>query len=539
MSRLLVLLFTLTRGMLQEEESPLLPVLLPLLERADAFQVQPMAMRAPTLPTARMAPSVMGETLADGSPVPALDLSGAQDLARVKQKTWFPKSEDTAIANKKWYVVDAAENGGLRLGRMASEVAKILMGKNKPTFTPGADVGDMVIIINAEKIKVTGKKYDDKLYRRHSGRPGGMKIESFKELQARIPERIVEKAIVGMLPKNSHGRELFRHLKVYKGPEHPHEAQTPEPLSFPNIKEVVPQQMVRGQNQRPKDKAKAAARAAAAQMRMTPEPVMKVICDLTGKKSNNANRVSFSNKHWAYLQKPNLQTKKLYSPALQKYVKVKIATSTLRTIRKNGLDETAKKYGVDLSKFAIGNVVQAEDAPAPEVAVEGEGERSGEVTMLMENADLLTEEEIASLPDEDEIAVAELLDEEEEDDDESPAPVSRAGTVTMKHRDFFKRVASAENGRLRLCVFRSNNHIYGQIIDDSNEQVVAAASTLEKDLKEKGGQNCAAATLVGQRLAERAKSKGIEKVFFDRNGRQYHGRIAALADGAREGGLNF
>jgi large subunit ribosomal protein L13 len=539
MSRLLVLLFTLTRGMLQEEESPLLPVLLPLLERADAFQVQPMAMRAPTLPTARMAPSVMGETLADGSPVPALDLSGAQDLARVKQKTWFPKSEDTAIANKKWYVVDAAENGGLRLGRMASEVAKILIGKHKPTFTPGADVGDMVIIINAEKIKVTGKKYDDKLYKRHSGRPGGMKIESFKELQARIPERIVEKAIVGMLPKNSHGRELFRHLKVYKGPEHPHEAQTPEPLSFPNIKEVVPQQMVRGQNQRPKDKAKAAARAAAAQMRMTPEPVMKVLCDLTGKKSNNANRVSFSNKHWAYLQKPNLQTKKLYSPALQKYVKVKIATSTLRTIRKNGLDETAKKYGVDLSKFAIGNVVQAEDAPAPEVAVEGEGQRSGEVTMLLENADLLTEEEIASLPDEDEIAVAELLDEEEEDDDESPAPVSRAGTVTMKHRDFFKRVASAENGRLRLCVFRSNNHIYGQIIDDSKEQVVAAASTLEKDLKEKGGQNCAAATLVGQRLAERAKSKGIEKVFFDRNGRQYHGRIAALADGAREGGLNF
>jgi large subunit ribosomal protein L13 len=539
MSRLLVLLFTLTRGMLQEEESPLLPVLLPLLERADAFQVQPMAMRAPTLPTARMAPSVMGETLADGSPVPALDLSGAQDLARVKQKTWFPKSEDTAIANKKWYVVDAAENGGLRLGRMASEVAKILIGKHKPTFTPGADVGDMVIIINAEKIKVTGKKYDDKLYRRHSGRPGGMKIESFKELQARIPERIVEKAIVGMLPKNSHGRELFRHLKVYKGPEHPHEAQTPEPLSFPNIKEVVPQQMVRGQNQRPKDKAKAAARAAAAQMRMTPEPVMKVICDLTGKKSNNANRVSFSNKHWAYLQKPNLQTKKLYSPALQKYVRMKIATSTLRTIRKNGLDETAKKYGVDLSKFSIGNVVQAEDAPAPEVAVEGEGQRSGEVTMLLENADLLTEEEIASLPDEDEIAVAELLDEEEEDDDESPAPVSRAGTVTMKHRDFFKRVASAENGRLRLCVFRSNNHIYGQIIDDSKEQVVAAASTLEKDLKEKGGQNCAAATLVGQRLAERAKSKGIEKVFFDRNGRQYHGRIAALADGAREGGLNF
>jgi large subunit ribosomal protein L18 len=266
---------------------------------------------------------------------------------------------------------------------------------------------------------------------------------------------------------------------------------------------------------------------------------MKRICDVTGKKANNANTVTFSNTKNARLQHVNLQKKNFFSPELNRNVRLKVATSTMRTITKLGLDETAKKYGVDLSKFAIGNVVQAEDAPAPEVAVEGEGQRSGEVTMLLENADLLTEEEIASLPDEDEIAVAELLDEEEEDDDESPAPVSRAGTVTMKHRDFFKRVASAENGRLRLCVFRSNNHIYGQIIDDSKEQVVAAASTLEKDLKEKGGQNCAAATLVGQRLAERAKSKGIEKVFFDRNGRQYHGRIAALADGAREGGLNF
>jgi large subunit ribosomal protein L18 len=274
---------------------------------------------------------------------------------------------------------------------------------------------------------------------------------------------------------------------------------------------------------------------------MTPEPVMKVICDLTGKKSNNANRVSFSNKHWAYLQKPNLQTRKLYSPALQKYVKVKIATSTLRTIRKNGLDETAKKYGVDLSKFAVGGVVEAPSAgpaPAPEVAVEEEA-RSGDVTMMLENAELLSEEEIAALPDEEEIAAAELLDDAEEEEDMCPAPASRAGTPTMKHKDYFKRISSVESGRLRLCVFRSNNHIYGQIIDDSKDQVIAAASSLEKDIKETGGQNCAAATVVGKRLAERAKSKGIEKVFFDRNGRPYHGRIAALADGAREGGLNF
>merc|ERR1719498_1658673 len=322
-----------------------------------------------------------------------------------RQKTWMPKAADMALADKKWYLVDAE---GLRLGRMSSEVAKLLLGKHKPSFTPGANVGDCVVIVNAEKVIVTGNKAKMKFYRRHSGRPGGMKIESYEELQARIPERIVEKAIVGMLPKNSHGRELFRHLKVYKGPSHPHEAQTPEPLEFPHIRPVVPQQMVQGMRMRPKEKraaAAAAARAAAPQMRLTPEPVMKVMCDLTGKKSNNANRVSFSNKHWAYLQKPNLQTRKLYSPALQKYVKVKIATSTLRTIRKNGIDATAKKYGVDLSKFAVGDVVKAADAgmaPAPELAVE---------------------EDTAALPDEDEIAAAELLEDlEEDDDDECPAP---------------------------------------------------------------------------------------------------------------------
>merc|ERR1719199_365609 len=115
---------------------------------------------------------------------------------------------------------------------MASEIAKLLLGKHKPSYTPGATLGDYVIVVNAEKVLVTGKKRKDKLYRRHSGRPGGMKVESFEELQARVPERIVEKAIVGMLPKNAHGRNLFRNLKVYAGPEHPHEAQSPEPLAF-------------------------------------------------------------------------------------------------------------------------------------------------------------------------------------------------------------------------------------------------------------------------------------------------------------------
>jgi large subunit ribosomal protein L13 len=136
--------------------------------------------------------------------------------------------------DKKWYVIDAADQ---RLGRLATEVATILRGKNKPTYTPHLDTGDFVIIINAEKITVTGKKRDQKLYRRHSGRPGGMKVESFDKLQKRIPERIIEQAVKGMLPKNSLGRQLFTHLKVYTGAEHPHQAQKPEVLALNTIPE--------------------------------------------------------------------------------------------------------------------------------------------------------------------------------------------------------------------------------------------------------------------------------------------------------------
>lgn len=118
------------------------------------------------------------------------------------------------------------------LGRLATEVASVLRGKTKANFTPHLDTGDFVIVVNAEKIKVTGKKADQKLYRRHSGRPGGMKTESFNALQARIPERIVEKAIKGMLPHNTLGRQLFRKLKVYKGSDHPHSAQEPKILKL-------------------------------------------------------------------------------------------------------------------------------------------------------------------------------------------------------------------------------------------------------------------------------------------------------------------
>ena len=139
-------------------------------------------------------------------------------------KTYLPSQESI---ERNWYVVDANQQ---RLGRLASEVATILRGKNKPTFTPHLDTGDFVVVINAEKVEVTGKKRSQKLYRRHSGRPGGMKTETFEKLQARIPERIIEQAVKGMLPKNTLGRQLFTKLKVYAGGAHPHQAQSPQVL---------------------------------------------------------------------------------------------------------------------------------------------------------------------------------------------------------------------------------------------------------------------------------------------------------------------
>jgi large subunit ribosomal protein L13 len=131
--------------------------------------------------------------------------------------------------DRQWYLVDAADQ---TLGRLASEVAQVLRGKNKPTYTPHLDTGDFVVVINADKVRVSGNKETQKLYRRHSGRPGGMKTETFAHLQARIPERIVEKAVKGMLPHNALGRQLFRKLKVYRGAEHPHDAQKPQTLAL-------------------------------------------------------------------------------------------------------------------------------------------------------------------------------------------------------------------------------------------------------------------------------------------------------------------
>lgn len=126
---------------------------------------------------------------------------------------------------RKWYVVDAA---GQTLGRLASEVASILRGKHKPTYTPHVDTGDHVIIINAEKIELTGNKLADKKYYRHSQHPGGLKVRTAVEMRTNYPERMLELAVKGMLPKNSLGRQMFKKLHVYAGPEHPHQAQKPE-----------------------------------------------------------------------------------------------------------------------------------------------------------------------------------------------------------------------------------------------------------------------------------------------------------------------
>ena len=134
-----------------------------------------------------------------------------------------------ATIDRKWYVVDTTD---MTLGRLASEVAKVLRGKNKPIFTPHIDCGDNVIVINAEKIKVTGKKMDQKVYYHHSDYVGGLKEATLREKLAKKPEQVIELAVKGMLPKGPLGRQMFTKLHVYAGPEHKHEAQKPEVLTF-------------------------------------------------------------------------------------------------------------------------------------------------------------------------------------------------------------------------------------------------------------------------------------------------------------------
>jgi len=149
-------------------------------------------------------------------------------------KTYSPKPTEIQRA---WHVVDATD---VALGRLSSEVARLLIGKHKANYAPHMDTGDFVIVVNAEKVKLTGHKNDDKIYYRHSGRPGGLKQRTAAELREKYPERIVEKAVKGMLPKNRLGRKLFTKLNVYGGAEHPHEAQQPTPLTidFKRVRKV-------------------------------------------------------------------------------------------------------------------------------------------------------------------------------------------------------------------------------------------------------------------------------------------------------------
>jgi len=143
-----------------------------------------------------------------------------------QQKTFSPRPEDI---RRDWWVVDAT---GLPLGRLASEVAKVLRGKHKPTFSPHMDMGDYVVVVNASRVAVTGAKAEAKRYYRHSGYPGGLTEQSFTELLDRFPERVIEKAVRGMLPKNRLGRKMLKKLKVYGGADHAHDSQAPQPLTI-------------------------------------------------------------------------------------------------------------------------------------------------------------------------------------------------------------------------------------------------------------------------------------------------------------------
>lgn len=142
------------------------------------------------------------------------------------QKTYMAKPGEV---QRKWYVVDATDK---TLGRLATEIANVLRGKNKPEYTPHVDVGDFVIVINAEKVRVTGRKLDQKMYYRHSGYPGGLKAVTLRRQLETFPERVIESAVKGMLPRGPMGRHMYRKLKVYAGATHPHAAQQPEPLDL-------------------------------------------------------------------------------------------------------------------------------------------------------------------------------------------------------------------------------------------------------------------------------------------------------------------
>jgi len=142
------------------------------------------------------------------------------------QKTYYPKADDV---NRGWVLVDANDQN---LGRLATQIATTLLGKNRPTYTPGVDTGDFVVVVNAERVRVTGNKLEEKMYYHHTGFPGGIRATSLKDMLARHPDRVLRRAVWGMLPHSPLGRQIIKKLKIYVGPEHPHQAQDPKPMDL-------------------------------------------------------------------------------------------------------------------------------------------------------------------------------------------------------------------------------------------------------------------------------------------------------------------
>ncbi|WP_246604630.1 50S ribosomal protein L13 [Chloracidobacterium aggregatum] len=186
-------------------------------------------MSEPTSETTQAAASAESTPTASSSPKTAVR---RRPQKAYTGQTFVPKGPLPEPA-RKWFLVDAT---GLTVGRLASQIAPILMGKHHPRYTTFMDMGDGVIVINAEKVVFRGNKWDQKLYRRHSGYPGGLRETTAKDLLARFPTRILQHAIVGMLPKTKLGRQMAKKLRIYAGPNHPHQAQRPEPLALDTLR---------------------------------------------------------------------------------------------------------------------------------------------------------------------------------------------------------------------------------------------------------------------------------------------------------------
>jgi large subunit ribosomal protein L13 len=518
-----------------------------------------------------------------------------------KNKTRHPGHAAIQKPNKKWLIVDAE---GMRLGRMATEIAIRLMGKDKVTYYPGADVGDYVVVINADKVIVTGKKYDWKFYRRHSGRPGGMKLETFKELQARIPERIVEKAVKGMLPKNPHGRELFRHLKVYKGSEHPHEAQQPVEMEW----------AYKAKAQEP-DKRKMAFLgvlgtevAALAVGGTETEFSLTNLAPLKGSQHRKIRKGRGISAGKGKTCGFGDNGQKARSGRSVRYNKdgTKFAGGSNLYYRMDSRKDHNRPFGPGhsytkyslvklshLNNLADGETVSHEDLIRRGIITKGSGNKKlkkvvgcGKLTTknLTIKAHGFTESAKSAIEENGGKVVVltkhnKVTDQEGkvvaalalhgwaiQKEERSPAPqmklkglcnwgirgerITKDTPARRKRQLHVRKKVSGTAERPRLCVHRSNNHMYAQIINDEGNDghghecshILCGVSTMNKTAVETTGGNGATkvgAYKVGELIAEKAKSLGVEKVVFDRAGYQYHGRIAAVAEGARSAGLVF